>query len=187
MNRADLAWNIIVELRGELKEAQKIRAQIIGVKIAFVAAAAGFIVGAGGQPNYDLVIVPAVASIFFDYLIVSYGVSIKRIGYYCRTYLEPKLRDESKWPEDEPLWEEAMSQRPMRQHFAGFGNIGMSALVVIPAIAHLVANQPFAPVLSYLVACLLGILFLVDLLFIYVFKYAPREPLVWPPPDSGAA
>jgi len=38
-----LAWNLFIELRKELVESQKIRAQIIGFKITFVSAAIALI------------------------------------------------------------------------------------------------------------------------------------------------
>lgn len=181
-----LAWHTIVELRGELKEAQKLRAQLIGIKIAFVTAALGFVVGGSDGPQYDLIIVPAVASIFFDFLIVSYGVSIKRIGFYCRTYLEPKLRAATSWPADEPLWEEAMALGEMRQHFASSGNIGLTVLVVAPALFRLFEGGPFSPSWNYGLGVALTALFILDVLFSYVFKYAPKGRLTWPPdvPDA---
>ena len=90
--QAETAWKMICELRQEIREAQKIRTQIIGIKIAFVSAAFGFIFKDGsptvGSPASQLLLIPAFAAIFFDYLIISYGFSIKRIGYYCRHLYE---------------------------------------------------------------------------------------------------
>lgn len=139
-----LAWNMIADLRTEVREAQKIRTQMIGIKITFVTASFGFIFGSR-FPIYELLFVPAFASIFFDYLIVSYGISIKRIGYYCRTYLEPKLRVQVDWPKDHPFWEEAMSAPSMKQHFASAGNVGISFLTVAAASLIVLYRSPTWP------------------------------------------
>ena len=114
--QADLAWKMICDLRQEVRDAQKIRAQVIGIKIAFVSASFGFIFSVD-NPKYELLLLPAFAAVFFDFLIVSYGYSIKRIGYFCRYYLEPKLRKGSKWPDEDPFWEELMRVKKMKQHF----------------------------------------------------------------------
>ena len=179
---AEHAWNMITELRIELREAQKIRSQIIGIKIAFVAASLGFVVGGKSGPEYPLILVPAFASIFFDSLIISYGVSIKRIGFYSRTYLEPKIRDNINWPTDEPLWEEAMGLKEMRQYFAGFGNIGLTAIMVIPAILYLKISKPFNTNydINSILAFLLGALLILDIIFSYFWKHTPEQKLTWP-------
>ena len=189
---AEFAWKMITELRIEVREAQKIRAQIIGVKIAFVTASLGFVVGLEQGQSYDLIVVPALASIFFDYLIISYGISIKRIGYYSRTYLEPKLRsglssNDPSWPFDDPFWEEAMSLKPMRQHFAGLGNMGLTVAVLVPAILHLIVTRPFDEAWSFTLAALLLVLFGLDASFTYFFKYHPAGRLEWPPPKEEAS
>ena len=177
------AWRMITELRNELRESQKIRSQIIGVKIAFVAASLGFVVGGKEGPNYNLLLVPAFASIFFDFLIISYGVSIKRIGFYCRIYLEPKIREKVGWPFNEPLWEEAMSHKKMKQHFAGFGNIGLTAVVLIPAIVYLINEGPSFNnyYINLIIIFILFILFFGVIIFSYFWKYTPDIKLEWPP------
>ena len=179
---AEHAWNMITELRIELREAQKIRSQIIGIKIAFVATSLGFIVGGKDGPQYNLLLVPSFASTFFDFLIISYGVSIKRIGFYCRTYLEPKIRNTINWPSDEPLWEEAMALKEMKQHFAGFGNIGLTAIVVIPTILYLIMSKPFDTeyYINTVAVLLLCVLLILVIIFSYFWKYAPKDKLSWP-------
>ena len=182
-NVADYAWKMIIELRIELREAQKIRSQIIGIKIAFVATSLGFVFGGKGAPQYTFLLVPAFASIFFDLLIISYGFSIKRIGYYCRNYLEPKIREKIKWPSDEPLWEEAMGHKKMRQHFAQIGNTGLTFIVVLPTIMYLAIEKPFDS--KYFInTCTIFILsafFILVIVFSYLWKYSPKEKLLWPP------
>lgn len=175
---AELAWKMICELRIEVREAQKIRTQVIGIKIAFVTASFGFVFGAEDDPNYSLLLIPAFASVFFDYLIVSYGFSIKRIGYYCRSYLEPKLRAGVNWPSHEPLWEEAMSTPTMRQHFANAGNIGLTVLAVAAAVAFIMNESWSVVPVSFVVV--LTALFVADVYFSYWYKYAPQGLIPWP-------
>ena len=179
-NTAEHAWKMIAELRIELREAQKIRSQIIGIKIAFVATSLGFVFGGKDGPQYTLLFVPAFASTFFDFLIISYGVSVKRIGYYCRIYLEPKIRESIKWPSDEPLWEEAMAFKEMRQHFAGFGNIGLTAIVVIPTIFYTIIGKPFEAnyYINIAAVVILSVLLILVIIFSYFRKYAPKEKLI---------
>ena len=65
MDKVNLAWNLFVELRKELVESQKIRAQVIGFKITFVSAAVGLIgTNIDRIPNI-LLVIPAFAAIFF--------------------------------------------------------------------------------------------------------------------------
>jgi hypothetical protein len=66
------SWNLYCELRLETREAQKIRAQVIGFKIALVSASFGFIYGADSF-EINLLMIPAFSAILFDYLIVGYG------------------------------------------------------------------------------------------------------------------
>lgn len=124
----------MVELRKEIVGSQRIRAQVIGFKITLVSAGIGLIVGnIQGIPK-QLLVVPAFAAIFFDLLINSYSISIKRIGFYCRNYIEPILRADSGWPVTSPLWEEFMSQRENRQSLSLIGNLGITSLAVATAI-----------------------------------------------------
>lgn len=179
---AKLAWNMIADLRTEVREAQKIRTQMIGIKITFVTASFGFIFGSR-FPIYELLFVPAFASIFFDYLIVSYGISIKRIGYYCRTYLEPKLRTHVDWPKEHPFWEEAMSAPSMKQHFASAGNLGISFLTVAAAsliVLYRSASWPAGVTILILLALLSF-----DVYFSRSDKHVPAEPLKGTTSDDG--
>lgn len=180
-DRGELAWKLLVELRQEVREAQRIRAQVIGFKIVFVTASLGFVFGPSGPPRLDLLLIPALASVFFDYLITSYGFSIKRIGYYCRHYLEPKIRPHD-WPADEPLWEQAMGHKNMRQHFANAGNLGLTLCAVLPAIAYLLSVKPWRA--SALAAVALGVLVVLDVVFSSFWRYAPRGKLDWSAPGD---
>jgi hypothetical protein len=132
----DKIWDLFVELRKEIIESQKIRAQIIGFKITFISTAIGLILANSNRGSQMTLIVPAFAAIFFDFLIQSYSFSIKRIGRYCREHLEPVL-----FPKNAAVafssWEEFMSNPQNRQSYAMIGNMGITVLAVIPAITAL--------------------------------------------------
>ena len=98
MRAGDVAWNMLVELRKELVESQKIRAQIIGFKITFVSGGIGVAAAQIDRvPGYVLLL-PAFAAVFFDILITSYSYSIKRTGYYIGAHLEPRVANSVTWP-----------------------------------------------------------------------------------------
>lgn len=132
------AWSLIVDLRKELIETQRIRSQVIGFKITFVSTSIGIIAAIIDKVPFQLFIIPAFAAIFFDLLINSYGFSIKRIGFYCRTYVEPALKktvvDNKDWPTDMPLWEEFLDRGQFRQALGLWGNLGITGLAAIVAV-----------------------------------------------------
>jgi hypothetical protein len=139
MNQANqewqtLLWNLFVELRKETLESQKIRAQVIGFKITLTSAAVGLVVANHDRLSPLLLTIPAFAAMFFDFLILSYTFSIKRIGLYCRDQLEPIIftHRESFLP-----WEEFMGRPESRQIFSWFGNMGITTLATIPAVVSL--------------------------------------------------
>ncbi len=72
--------------------------------------------------------IPAFASMFFDSLISSYSFSIKRTGYYCRTRLEPLLREGMELPPDFECWEQFLLRKSVRQNLAYLGNLGLTLL-----------------------------------------------------------
>jgi hypothetical protein len=129
----DLAWNLMTELRKETLEAQRMRTQVIGFKITFVSTAIGVIYAK--EFSRELLAIPAFASIFFDLLIVSYSVSIRRIGLYCKRYIEPRLR--SLLGHGFCSWEDFFETKQMRPVLAVFANLGFTALALAPAIAML--------------------------------------------------
>ena len=67
----DFYFNLLIELRKEVIESQKIRAQVIGFKITFVSAGIGVIIANLEKLPPVLLAVPAFAAIFFDFLIDS--------------------------------------------------------------------------------------------------------------------
>lgn len=167
--KSELAWKLLIELRQELREAQKLRVQVIGLKITFITAGLGFVFGIDTNPNHLMLTVPALAAIFFDFLIVSFSFSIKRIGYYCRVYLEPKIRDSSIWPDDEPLWEEAMAHKKMKQSFSNVGNVGVTVTAVIIAFIFNLPVTGYLPVGFLLV--IMAVLLLFDLVFMFFYRF----------------
>jgi hypothetical protein len=140
--KVDFAWNLMVELRKELVETQRIRSQVIGFKITFVSTAIGVIAANLDKVSLQLLVIPAFAAIFFDLLINSYGYSIKRIGFYCRNYIEPNLKtmlvDSSNWLAEMPLWEEFLAKDKFRQNLGLWGNLGITGLAVVVAVIALV-------------------------------------------------
>jgi hypothetical protein len=68
----ELAWNLMVQLRKEIRAAQKMRTQIMGFKIVFVSSALGVIIGAiTANPEASLAfIIPALTAISFDFSLI---------------------------------------------------------------------------------------------------------------------
>ena len=157
---ADLAWKLLAELRKETLESQRIRAQVIGFKITFVSTAVGLILARGEDVPNHLLVIPAFAAIFFDLLINSYSISIKRIGSYCRSQIEPILREASGWPHESPLWEEFMSRPEVKQRLSLIGNLGLTTLAAVPAAVALLDS--FRALVSPLLLGALAILLIYD-------------------------
>lgn len=160
----DFLWHTYTELRKEILETQKIRAQIVGFKIAFVSSAVGLIVAHSDKISTKLLALPALASIFFDLLIESNSFSVKRIGVYLRNHIEPTLRKKYKLPGDPPLWEEFLKRPETKQKLSTFGNLGLTTIVV--TIAFLAFISPFKLSVSLPMMAILVLLFSYD---IYVF------------------
>lgn len=164
----DLAWNLFVELRKEVLEAQKIRAQILGFKFTFITASMG-IIGAnlkGAGLDSIILVIPALAAIFFDFIICSYSFSIKRIGCYVREIIEPELK--KKISNDFTMWQEYLTQPKTRQYLSAYGNIGVTILSVVIGIIGIFAD--YKPLLSPLLFCVLIVFIIMDVI-------AYREPL----------
>ena len=156
----EITWNYLTELRKELVESQKIRAQVIGFKITFVTTAIGLIGTNLDRIPSALLVVPAFASIFFDFLINSYSFAIKRIGYYIKTELEPELRNIYKTPKSVLLWEEFLRDKRMRPKFALIGNVGLTVLAISAAVVGLCI--PFRPLVSPALMTLLALFVIID-------------------------
>ena len=182
MDKVNLAWNLFVELRKELVESQKLRAQVIGFKITFVSAAIGLIgTNIDKIPN-ALLVIPAFAAIFFDFLINSYSFSIKRIGYYFKNYIEPLLKNACELPKEFLLWEEFLKSLKTDQNLSLMGHLGITLLAILAAVIALLL--PFRPILSSILLVALIVLLGLD---IWAFrspgrfhgdKLEPRENIV---------
>jgi hypothetical protein len=141
----ELAWNLITELRKETLESQRMRTQVIGFKITFVSAAIGFIYANEGKippESFGVVLtIPAFAAIFFDLLIVSYSVAIRRIGLYCKNHLERQLKADIEMHKGFCFWEDFFEEKRMRPSLAIFANLGITLLALAPAIADMVRRS----------------------------------------------
>lgn len=169
---ADLAWNLFTELRKELLESQKIRAQVTGFKITFVTTVLAVIAtNADKLASFSAVLltVPAFSAIFFDYLIVSYSFSIKRIGVYCELYLEPLLRERYGMPENIVMWQDFLKHPATRQNFSILSNLGITLLAATAgAVGILVPyKEPQSPILL--------VLLIIFLALDFVFYLEPRK------------
>ena len=145
LKAAEHAWAIYTELRKETLMTQQLRARAIGFKITFVGGAIALILANRKSLDDRLLVVPAFAAMFFDFVITSYSISIKRIGGYARMYLEPLIRREFAWPQEVPMWEEFMSQTAQRQMLAIIGNLGITALASLPGAIVLLMQPPTWP------------------------------------------
>jgi len=159
LHKADLYWNLYTELRKEIIESQRIRAQVIGFKITFVSASMGLLASRFEQIPNTLLIIPAIASIFFDFLINSYSFSIKRIGFYLWETLEPQLKEEAQIPNYLPLWQSYLKDRKTGQILSLIGNFGITIIASIAAIIALLfpVHKLLSPSLIGLIIILLGL------------------------------
>ena len=64
-DKNQFAWDLFVELRKELVESQKIRAQIIGFKITFVTTSVGFVAANIDKVPSSLLVIPALLLQYF--------------------------------------------------------------------------------------------------------------------------
>lgn len=158
-DRADLAWQLMVELRKETVATQRVRAQMIGFKITAVGAGIGLILANMDKVPAELLFLPGFAAVFFDLLISSCGFSIKRIGFYCREHLEPILKEAHAWPIEHPLWEGFLDQPGTKQLLSTVGDLGITALSAAPAIANMIGDFSW-PALG------------LTILFLILFAYA---------------
>jgi len=150
-----LAWRLLVELRKETIESQRLRAQIVGLKITFVSTVTGLIAATMDMVPVEILALPGFAAVFLDLLINSYSISIKRIGLYCRTCIEPLLRAGSQWPQEVPLWEEFMSRPEVKQGLSLVGNLGITSLAVVIALYFLISTFRLFPSLPVLIILVL--------------------------------
>lgn len=173
-NMSDRTWDLLVELRKELVESQKLRARIIGFKITFVSAAAGLIATKLTELDAAIFVIPAFASVFFDFLIQSYSFSIKRIGSYIRDHIEPALILNSEMPGDLLQWQAHLTCPHTKQRLAVYGVFGFTLMMVLIGIVSLFL--PFRPLLSIPLLALLVLFSVVDI-FAYRAAIKIGEPM----------
>lgn len=149
----NFTWNYLSELRKELVSLQTIRSQIFGFKITFVSTLLGLSLANIDKIPAISLIIPAISANFFDSLIHGYSFSIKRTGFYCKTHLEPILREEFNFPKERPLWEQFMFGPSAGRNSAFWGTVGITILATIPAIWG--AITPYNPLISWSLIVLL--------------------------------
>ncbi len=177
--KSEKVWALMIELRKELVESQKIRSQVVGFKITFVTAVIGFL--AKSEPNDNaILVVPAFAAMCFDLLIYSYSFSIKRIGCYIREHVEPALHRHDAIPADFRMWQDFLTERSTMQRFALFGNMGFTSLTLVVGIIALCL--PFRPLLSSGLIAGLLVFFVVD---IWACKAPGNLGKQWREDDDG--
>jgi hypothetical protein len=158
----DKKWALMIDLRKEMVEAQKIRAQMIGFKITFISTATGLVIADIQKIPHTIWSVLALASIFFDLLINNYSFGIDRIAFYCRHYLEPAIKTSYQELTMIPLWEEFVATTQYKQKLSFIGNLGITCLMVLVAIIGLFT--PFNWIIS------IPLLILILLLFVHDFN-----------------
>lgn len=151
------ALKLLAELRREILQSQRLRAYATGAKIAFTSSLLSALVPQIDERAY-LLVIPAVAAVFFDLIVNSYSFSIKRLGSYCRHYLDPILYGDPSLPGNFLSWERFMLNPLVKQRLAMFGQLGFTGLAVATACAAI-----FFPAAWYsplVVICLLALLVL---------------------------
>lgn len=167
----DFTWNYLSELRKELVSLQTIRSQIFGFKITFVSTLLGLSLANIDKIPAIALIIPAVSANFFDSLIHGYSFSIKRTGFYCKTHLEPILRNEFGFPKERPLWEQFMFGPSAGRNSAFWGTVGITILATVPAIWG--AVTPYNPIISW------PVIFLLVASLIYNIRQFQRSDLFY--------
>jgi len=136
MNKEDFAKFLYTKLREEVLQTQELRARMIYYKITFISSFTGAlwaVYSLTSQPQIREIIrfvwaLPPFAAICFDFLISGYSFSIKRIGFFFRTYIEPILRP-AEWPKDFPMWEQFMADPAVRQRYSIWGHLGLTGII----------------------------------------------------------
>lgn len=158
----DKKWLLMMNLRKEMVDIQKIRAQVIGFKITFISTATGIVIANSDKIPHVIWSVLALTSIFFDLLINNYSFGIDRIAFYCRNYLEPAIKDSSQDFAVIPLWEEFVASTKYKQKLSFIGNLGITFLMVLIAVIELLTS--FNLIVS------IPLIILILLLFVYDFQ-----------------
>lgn len=159
----DYAWNMLVELRKEIISSQHLKNQTINFKVTLIATAVGIVVAQ--ELPAGLLVIPALAAVFFDLIIDSHVATIRRIGLFTRDQLEPVIRASVKWPSDRSMWEEMMAQPRSTVARSLVGNVGLTVIVCAVAFIAMVQNWETWPTLP--LACLLVAALLLDVAVVF--------------------
>lgn len=155
---ASLPWSIYLEMRKEILATQQLRSRAIEFKVTLVGAAIGLFVANRAKLGEDrLIVLAAFAAIFFDFLIASYSVSIKRQHHYLRDSIEPQIRTAFAWPSGVLLWEEHVSQSSQRQILPVIVHLGLTVLATLPSV-YVLTREPMVPINSGILAVILLLL-----------------------------
>jgi hypothetical protein len=165
-NRPDKVWELLIELRRELVESQKIRSQMVGFKISFVTVAIGLMAANINTLDKALFVMPAFAAICFDFIIYSYSFSIKRIGSYCHKHIEPAIKKAGHVPENFTLWQEFLTDPKTRQNLALLGNFGFTLIIVAIGIVSLFF--PFRLLITSVLTVTLVVFVVMDVVLAYL-------------------
>ena len=166
-NQFELAIKLLEELRIEIQNNKRYKNQMFGFKILFISAVLGLILANLDQVDIGLIIIPALASFYFDFVIAGYSYAIKRAGAYVRCFLEPILKESSNWPNEALLWEEFLTKYKFWQTFSKQGTIGLSFLLsLITLIAFYLSNWP--PFILFFLILTLACLNIYNFIVFYV-------------------
>jgi hypothetical protein len=134
----------------------------MGFKITFVSTAIGLLAANIKTLDSALLVLPAFASVFFDFIIYSYSFSIKRIGSYTRDHIEPFLKRNGHVPQEFLMWQKFLTQPKTRQNLALYGNFGLTILAA--AVGIIALFFPFRPLISSSLIIVLVIFLIMDVM-----------------------
>ncbi len=140
-NSVDLPWQLYVELRKEMLEAQKLREQMLALKVTAVGAGIAVILANTDRARLETIAIPALAAVMFDIRIGSLSVGIRNLGAYLEQFVEPQLKSNPTWDANMPMWEEHVRNVEHNQLFVLFGSSGFTLFVGTLAIATLIVSS----------------------------------------------
>lgn len=148
LDQVGLAKELLLDLRREIIESKKLRAQITGVKVTFATAAATLILANLDKVSPAALAAPAIAAACLDLHSAAYDHSIKRVGLYLRHHVEPVLREATQWPAAHPLWQHFMLGRNASSNTGVVANSGFTLVLAVTAAIGVWADYPVQPQLA---------------------------------------
>ena len=146
----------------------------MGFKFTFVTTVTGLLVANIVDLDVALFVLPALAAIFFDFIIYSYSFSIKRIGCYTRDYIDPALKSQKMVPEDFIMWQQFLTQPKTKQSLGQYGNIGVTFLSVFIGVIAL-----FFPYRTCISPSLILVLFVFVILDVLAYQSPKQLGKMW--------